>query len=221
MTQEFDIIPFQLFNLNLQEPMSFVTNWLIAFFCLYAFGSLKYGKNTFVDRWKNFYLILTISSLLAGLGHLLFQYFDIYGKMPSWVLGAVAGIFASLGMLSIWHNKKSKSFLTYVVFIKSIVLVSSALYLKSFLFIAIDAILTYLLFCGFMGLLLHRKKYAGMKYIVIGVLVLIPSAFIFLLKVNLHRFLNRDDLSHLLMLFCVILFYKGVRKVFLLDVHPS
>ena len=42
-----------------------------------------------------------------------------------------------------------------------------------------------------------------------GVLVCIPSVFIFLLKLNPHKWLNKDDLSHLLMLLCLIFFYLG------------
>lgn len=56
-----------------------------------------------------------------------------------------------------------------------------------------------------------KRGAIGLKWIVIGVLVLIPSAFIFIKEVNLHRWLNKDDLSHVLMLACIYFFYIGMK----------
>jgi len=51
-----------------------------------------------------------------------------------------------------------------------------------------------------------------MKYIVYGTLVLIPSAFIFILDVNLHELFNRDDLSHFIILITIIFYYKAIHE---------
>jgi hypothetical protein len=51
-----------------------------------------------------------------------------------------------------------------------------------------------------------------MKFFVIGILVLLPSAFIFLLNINLHLYLNRDDLSHFIILLTIVFFLIAIRK---------
>jgi hypothetical protein len=51
-----------------------------------------------------------------------------------------------------------------------------------------------------------------MRFIVYGTLVLIPSAFIFILDINLHVFFNRDDFSHVLILISSLLFYRAVAE---------
>ena len=77
-----EIIRYDLFGLHLQEPMAFITNSLIALFCFWAFRSLR-ADITVNKYWKMFYLFLGTSSFLGALGHTLFMYFDMYGKMPS------------------------------------------------------------------------------------------------------------------------------------------
>lgn len=207
-----EIIQFEMFGLQLQEPMALITNWMIASFAFYAFFNLKRNVSPFHDYWKTFYLVLGISMIFGGLGHLLFQYSGIPGKFPSWSLGVLAGIYSSFAMISVWPNKKQQKILKRFVLLKSIVLLSLAIATKKFLFVAIDTSLAYLIFCGFVAFKLFKKNYAGMKYISIGVLVLLPSALIYGLEINIHRYLNKEDFSHLFMIGCITLFYLGVKK---------
>jgi predicted membrane channel-forming protein YqfA (hemolysin III family) len=59
--------------------------------------------------------------------------------------------------------------------------------------------------------MLFKRGAHTVKWMVIGVVVLLPSAFVFLLKLNIHRWLNKDDLSHLFMLGAIICFYLAMR----------
>lgn len=207
-----EIIQFDLLGFHLQEPMALITNWMIASFAFFAYFNLKKGISVFQDYWKTFYLILGISMIFGGLGHLFFQYTGIPGKFPSWSLGVLAGVFSSFAMISMWPNVEQQKRLRTFVLIKSVVLLSTALITRKFVFVAIDTSLSYLVFCGYLGYRLIQKNLSGMRFIVLGVLVLLPSAFIFGLKINLHRFLNKDDLSHLFMVGCIACFYLGIKQ---------
>ncbi|MES2589021.1 MAG: hypothetical protein V4622_08575 [Bacteroidota bacterium] len=213
MKPPFEIIEFSFAGLTLQEPMALVFNWAITVFSLYAFFSIRWSDSYSSKQFKNFYLCLAISTFLSGFGHVLFQYFGIFGKYPAWILAVTSGYFISQGILYYYRNHKSYLLLKYFLIIKSVILLTLSLINKTFLFIAIDSILTYLLYCGYLTGRLWAKNNLDMQYFVYGILVLIPSAFIFLLNINLHRYLNRDDLSHVLMLICIILFYYGVKKM--------
>jgi len=208
-----EIIQFEVFGLHLQEPMALLTNWMIAGFSFFAYFNLKRNVSVFQNYWRNFYLILGISMLIGGLSHLFFHYTGIQGKFPSWSLGVLAAAFSSFAIISIWPNEKQQKSLWLFVIAKSIILLVVAIASRNFLFVAIDNSLAYLFFCGYMGYKLFKKNYADMKYIVIGVLVLSPSAFIFGLKLNLHRFLNKDDLSHFFIIGCIAFFYMGVKRM--------
>jgi hypothetical protein len=111
---------------------------------------------------------------------------------------------------------ESKTFVPKIklaILIKASLFLGLALWRQNFVFIAVDAILTYLIFCGVIAFIHFRNGYNEMKFMVYGVLVCLPSAFIFLLKINPHKWLNKDDLSHLLMLGCTMCFYFGANKL--------
>lgn len=210
---DFEIIQFSIWGLKLQEPMALITNWLIAAFCFFALFRLKWSDSYPVKYFRLFYLVLGISMILGGLGHLLFQYLGVYGKIPSWILGTLAGYYIGKGVLFYWRGHQSYAFLNAFLILKSIVLLALSLIFLKFIFVAIDVIITYILYSGYIALRLWMNDKIEMKFFVYGIIILFPSMFVFLMNINLHRFLNRDDLSHVLMLGCIILFYVGVKRL--------
>ena len=206
-----DLIKFEWLGLHLQEPMAIIMNGLISLFCFFAFFRLRKWGSEANYWWRMFYLIFGISTFFGALGHAFFQYFDVYGKFPCWITGCVANVCAAKGMLSFPHTKPMK-YATQLAIAKSAVLLVLALITQKFVFVAIDAIITYIAYTGVFAQLLAKRGLGEMKFMVIGVAVLIPSAFIFLLKLNPHRWMNKDDVSHILMLFCIYCFYLGMKS---------
>ena len=206
------LIEFKLFGLNLQEPMALVTNWMMSAFCFYAFLKLRSNFDFDVIWWKRFFLFFAISTFFGGLGHLLFKYFDRPGKFPNWIIGSTAAYFAGKAMIVHVQNKLIQKRLEFILIVKSFLLVIVAVYLQDFIFIAIDSITTYIYFCGILGFILYSRGVLEMKFICRAVIICLPSSFIFIYKINLHKWLNKDDLSHLLMLTCLIFFYVGASK---------
>lgn len=208
-----EIIHFSAFGLDLQEPMALVFNWLIASICFIAYFSLRGNKSPEIKLWKLFFLFFGLSTFIGGFGHLFFQYFGVYGKFPHWIGGIISAYFAGRAMLCRLTNQKLKKSLQLVLIFKAIVFLGLALSLKNFIFVAVDAIVTYLFYCGIIGFNLLKKGVSAMKYIVFGVLICIPAAFVYILKINPARWFNTDDLSHVFMLSCVFLFALGVNKL--------
>jgi hypothetical protein len=203
MTQE--LIEFKVGSLTLQEPMALITNWMMSLFSLYAFFKLKKTNFEEVVLWRKFFFWFTITSFFGGLGHLFFQQLGVPGKYPNWITSVLAGFYAGFAMLFNFKSNFLKSFLI----IKGISLLLLSILFQKFIFIAVDAILTYIIYCGIIGYKLTKSISLDYKFMYLGVLVCIPSVFIFLLQLNPHKWLNKDDLSHLLMLFCLIFFYLG------------
>jgi hypothetical protein len=158
-----------------------------------------------------FYLTFGISTIFGGLGHLLFYYFDVYGKFPCWAFGFVAAFHAGKAMISnkmISETRQKR--LTYFLIFKALLLGTMAILMKSFIYVMIDASITYLFFCLGFGLYYWKKGSEGYKYTVFAVLILLPSIFIFTLQINPHLWFNKDDLSHVLMVTTIIFFYFGI-----------
>lgn len=206
-----DKLPFQVFGFCLQEPMALLTNWLITITAFVLYFQLKNPLNAFQRHWKMFYLTFGISTFFGGLGHLLFFYFDVFGKFPCWIFGFIAAFHAGKAMISNkMISERQQRRLTYFLIFKGILLGSMAIIMKSFVYVMIDASITYLFFCLGFGLYYWKKGSDGFKYTVIAVLILLPSIFIFTLKINPHIWFNKDDLSHILMVTTIIFFYFGI-----------
>lgn len=207
-----ELIEFRLYGLSLQEPMGVATNWMMTIFCLYAFFMLRKGDNIDMMWWRRFFLVFSISAFLGGTGHLFFQYFGIPGKFPNWIMTILSGFCGGFAMLVHYPDKIQKKKLEIFLIIKGLILLILAIISRKFVFVAVDSILTYIIFCGIIARKLYKIGMDDMKYMYYGVLICLPSIFIFFFKINLHRYLNKDDLSHLLMVVCLIFFYTSVKK---------
>jgi hypothetical protein len=206
-------LPFTWMGLCLQEPMALVTNWLIALTSIFLFFQIKKPYSQFRRHWRKFYLYFAISTFFGGMGHLFFNYFDVYGKFPCWIFAVVASFHAGKAMISVnMLTVELQRKLTKSLIFKGVVLAVLAMMMGSFIFIMVDAILSYLVFCLGFGSYYWRKGYDSFKYTVYAIIILFPSIFIFLLKLNPHLWFNKDDLSHVLMVITIIFFYIGVRK---------
>ena len=207
-----DKIAFDFFGLHLLEPMALITNWIMSAFSLFAYLKLKNTAIHDVVYWKKFFFWFAISTFFGGIGHLFFNYFDILGKFPNWITGVLSGYFAGKAIVvNLKNNALEKKYELFLIIKGAILLLASIATLK-FVFVAVDAIITYVIFCGFMANSLYKKGIVELKYMIYGVIVCLPSIFIFFFKINPHRWLNKDDLSHLLMLACIIFFYIGAKK---------
>ncbi|MDZ4758397.1 MAG: hypothetical protein SGJ10_09715 [Bacteroidota bacterium] len=205
-------ITFDFLNLHLQEPVALLTNWMMCAFSIYAYSQLKNIEKGDVLNWRSFFLWFSISAFFGGIGHLFFQYLDVYGKFPNWIATTISGYYAGNAIIThITYKATKKKYASFLV-IKSIVFLLAALVSLKFAFVAIDAIITYIMFCGVLAWRFYKKGITEMKYFICGVMVSLPSVFIFFLNINPHRWLNKDDLSHLFLLGCIYCFYLGAKK---------
>lgn len=201
-----NIIKFSLFGLELQEPMSIVTNGMISFFCFYAYLQLKDWNDSANYYWRRFFFFFGISTFFGMLGHGLFHYFGIHGKIPSWLFSSIANTFAGIGMFHFGNFSKKSKLGVFLVVFKSLLLFLLALFTLKFVFVAIDAIFTYIIYTGFYAHKLIKRGANELKWMTYGVIIMLPAAFVFLFKINIHLWLNKDDLSHLIILTGIIFF---------------
>lgn len=192
--------------------MALITNGLIALFSFWAYRSLNQdeAKNPY---WKLFFLFLGVSSFIGALGHTFFQYFGIPGKMPSWTIATMGNVCSALAILKYDQKIEAKNPWVIFVFAKSAVCLTLALVKFKFMFIACDAIVSYLMFTGGYAVYLMQKGVIEMKFMILGVCVMLPSAFVFIFKFSPFLWLNKDDISHLLIVFGVACFYVGAKKL--------
>jgi hypothetical protein len=168
--------------------------------------------------------MLGISTFVGGLGHAFYFYWGTTGKIPGWITAIFAVFFIEQAMISFVYNKTLQKIykglsLLKMLFVLGIFLricLNSQVFEKpelGFLPIAINTILGTILSAGILGVVFYRKHQAPFHYFSYGVLAMLPAAFVFLMKINLHPWMDKNDVSHILLSIGNVFFYVGIIKV--------
>ena len=217
---------FELFGLNLTDPSDFIYNMVLATTCfLLAYKVRKLGTHTlFYKGWWLFFLYLGISTFYGGFGHVFFNYFNVYGKLLSWIFAPISIYWAEIAMISVHKNSKFVKSVKRIFLVKLILVYLAIIVIWGlvdvlqkpqipFLPNAINSIVGLLIGVGIASIVYHKTQHKNFRYFYFGILAILPSAFIFLMKINLHKWFTKNDFSHLLMLFGIVFFYFGVEKL--------
>jgi len=224
--EDYPKIKIDLSGYIIYEPNVFITDIIMSAVCFYiAFRLFGFLKNSNFNKWWFlFFATFTLSTLSGAFGHAFFYYWGPQGKIISWSSSIIGLYFLERAMISQLINVKysrlfvllSKAkmgyFLCYIFWI--FLFISDETINKiGFVPIAINTIVGVSLTAGIMARYLKRKSDENFKWIYYGVLVIVPSAFIFLFRINFFNWLDKNDLSHLFITAGFILFYKGVKLI--------
>jgi hypothetical protein len=223
---DFPKMQFQMFGLELVEPMSLILNTIMGLYSVYlGYRIFKLNKSLpFYKYWQLFFVFFGVGAFVGGLGHVFFNQWGITGKIPSWLFGPISIYFIERAMISIHWNKKLAKKLKLISNIKLGIVYLIFLYLlitvgypqgktTPFLPIAINTIIGIIATAGALGFRYTEKYSAKFKFFWLGVLILLPTAFIFLLKINVHPWFDKNDFSHILFIIGITYFYLGVKGV--------
>jgi len=219
-------IEFEMFGMELLEPMALITDSIMGLLSIYfAYKIFKIKSDLpFYKYWKLFFLVFGIGAILGGFGHTFYNQFSFYGKIPSWLFGPISIYLAEKAMiLSHWDSQKKKLYLKIANLKMLIVYIAwfTLLFIADedkidtlpFLPIAINTILGLLFFVGYLGFKYTEKFSAKFKYFWLGILIMLPTAFIFLLKVNISQWFDKNDFSHIIMMLGITYLYLGVKGI--------
>ena len=223
--EDFTKIRVELNGLVLLEPNAIVTDLIMAVTSLYIARKLYSSRRSsgFTKYWYYFFLTFGFGALLGSMGHGLFHYLGPQGKFPSWISGILSTYFIEKAMIKSYerHNKnnvlgKIAFFKMIAVFLLVITVISSAAFDKNhtigFLPVTINTIIGVFISVSVISGA-NIKNQSGFKWLIFGVIVLLPSAVIFLMKINLVQWFDKGDLSHVFMTIGICLYYFGITKI--------
>lgn len=216
-------IEFTLFGLQLLEPNTFITDSLLGILSLFL--ALKVyripSENMFFRYWKIFLLMFGLSTIFGGIGHLLFSYLGLPGKIPTWLFGVAAVYYIELAMISVHPQKRMIAPLRTISLIKAmmvlVILVSILAFAdpgkKIYLGILVVIINTFIgaaLSAGALALYYLKLGLSPCyRYYIIGVLIVLPSSLVFLMDINPFQWFDKNDISHFLLGGGIVYFYLG------------
>ena len=224
---DFPKIEFQFLGLDLVEPMAIITDTLLGGLSLFFAYKMSRNINSelpFYKNWKLFFIIFGLGAFLGGIGHTFYNQLGIVGKIPSWLSGPASIFFLEKAMISIYWDKKMTKRLNQLAAIKLVLIYLVFFYLLifadrsgnpnlPFLPVAINTIIGVSSAAGILGFKYTTRISTKFKFFWLGVLIMLPSAFIFLMKINLHQWFDKNDFSHILLMIGITYFYLGIFSI--------
>jgi hypothetical protein len=222
--EDFPKIEFQPFGLDLVEPNAMLGDLIIALVSWYfAYRVNKMPSTPFFRCWKYFFIIFGVSFIFGGLGHLCFNYWGVPGKYTAWLLGIIAPYFVEQAMLSLYTNQKWKRILIRISQVKLVIAFAGTIAVFMFVDLDIDpgkglqtstinTAIGLLFALAYLGARYAKTITSGFKYFWMSVLILLPTAFLQSMKINLSQYFDRNDASHVFLILGLIFYYIGVKK---------
>lgn len=224
--QDFPKIEFDFMGLTLLEPNALITDIIMGAFSLYFAISLQRNKKEhgFLKYWYYFFIFYGIGSLFGALGHAFYNYTGPQGKFPTWISGILASYFIEKAMIKSAKPLNKNNRLGKIAFVKMILtflIVITVISTKSFRLnhtigfipIAINTFIGVFISVSVISIFNMKNGFEDFKYLFYGVLVMVPSFFIFMFKLNPAQWFDKNDLSHIIIIFGITFFYIGLKKL--------
>ncbi len=225
--KDFEKIEWDFMGLHLLEPNAMIGDVII--FTLAITLAIKVKKHSkqpvFFTLWKWFFIIFGVGFLMGGFGHLFYNYLGLTGKYFSWYSGMFAALMIELAMISIFPIVEWRKKLQAISYIKLVLSIAIATYIyftvdliadpsKGLIVPTLNSVVGLGLSLGFLGYYYQRKIDLSFRYFWISTLILIPSAIFQAMKINVHQWFDRNDMSHVLLITSIALYFAAIKKYY-------
>jgi hypothetical protein len=188
--------------------MAILWDGLICFSALLFYMYLRKKNDANLTSFIRFFIWMSISTFLGLFGHLFFKYFGFYGKFPSWICISITSYYFCISTLEI--NQINIKNWKIGLFIKGISCLLISFMFTKFSFVALDSVVSYMVLGTFLGVKLFKEQKNA--FLLIGTICILPTLFIFGLKININRYFNKDDFSHFFIWLSLFFYYFCATK---------
>ncbi len=206
----------ELFGILVQEPVTTLTDVIVAIACFYAFWRLlKQGnKSKTILYLKLYFVLMGVATFLGGvLGHGFIYLLSPAWKIPGWFISMFAIMLIERS--SIEYTKHIvKPILHKALLIINIIELALLMFLAArslnFLYVEIHTVYGFLVVVFSCHLYVYSKtKDKGSKYFLYAIGILAIAMFIFNYPIVLHEWFNHHDFSHVFMTIGTLYLLKG------------
>ena len=125
-------------------------------------------------------------------------------------------------MISIFPNQSWHKKLQTISIIKMILAFFAATYVfatvdlkvdvsKGLIVPALNSAVGLVFAVGVLGIYYQKKIDSSFKFFWMSIVVLIPTAIVQIMKININQYFDRNDISHILLLTSLIFYYIGLK----------
>lgn len=222
--KDFEPITFELYGTLLSDPVAFIGDVIIFLFAIYYAVKIKRlpKKGPFYTYWIWFNIVFGFGFLIGGFGHLFFEQWGVNGKYIPWYSGIISCFFLEYAMLCVLPLIKLRKNLKYISLIKLTGVIAFATYIylitdltKDFTPGLMIPTINSVLGLGFgllvLGIYYYKTVSPSFKYFWYAGLLLFPSAIVQIMKINISPFIDRNTISHILLVVSLMLYFKGIK----------
>jgi hypothetical protein len=224
--EDYPKIEWEVFGFELLEPNAFIGDTIIAAIAIGLYFKTRslnrIHTTSFNYLWMWFFLVFGIGFFVGGVGHLMYNYFGIYGKYGAWFIGIFSSLLLELAMVSQLANYKSlverivlgKAILALILLFLMVSTTDlSAEPLKGLIIPTINSFIGLFFALGYLGYRYTKTKSKDFRYLYLSIVVLCPTILFQALKINFHPWFDRNDVSHVLIIITLLLYFTSLRKV--------
>lgn len=208
-------------NIVIMEPVTVLTDLLIAAICFYGWYKLKkhhFKEHRVVRLYRGFLLTMGLATAYGGImGHALQHYFGFAWKVPGWYISMLSVALAERG--AIMHarpylKEKIGDFLAFFnVFELVAFMVAAGITLK-FIYVEVHAVYGMLLVVfSFETYVYVKVKDQGSKNIMIAIVFAFLAMVVHLTHLTIDVYFNHLDLSHCLMAVSIWYIVRGLSRM--------
>ena len=211
-----DTTHIELFGITITEPCTWLTNWAVAGFSFYFGHMLFHAKSgdKQAKYWSMFFVFMGIASMTGGTAHGFINYVGNNFHLAAWIFTGIAVFGAQLSALEIIKDARIYAPLKWFIIIELLVMTASVIIYQNFESVRINSAL------GLVGIVLpiqlYGYKFLGMRrngIIAIGIISNAVPALIAANKYSYNRWFNFNDVSHIVMIVCFYIIYRGAKKI--------
>ncbi len=206
----------EVLNLRIDEPVTTVTDLIMAAICFYAYFRIREQESTGKIKcyFKYYFLTLGIATLAGGLlGHAFLYSLSPRWKLVSWVFTLISVAIFSHALIELAKPLLKPGFSRMVSRVNLLILSLALLY--TLYTLAFSAVKYYTIFgmfavVGSLSYFIYQKTESrGVVKLMVGVGVGLLSAFIFSFEWGIGPWFNHNDISHVILSFSAFSLYKG------------
>lgn len=227
--EDFEKMEFNWFGLDLLEPNALITDTLIAVvgvtFAVLIARQNKSFTTPFFTYWKWLFLVYGVGFFFGGLGHVMFNYWDVTGKYFPLIGGLGIPLFIEHAMISLLPEKNHRKLylLSKLKFVAAALALTLVFLLAPYekiiplmlLVPSVNSLIGFVLAAGVLGLKFGKSITRSFYLLASTVLILIPAAIMQAKRISFHPWFDRNDASHVLLIITLFLYYytvQGYRK---------
>ena len=201
----------------IHQPVTAITNIMIAAFCLTYSLKLKQlnSNDESLVYWRYYLNFLMGATLLGACTHALFAQHEGFGYMSFWLATQAVnciGVYAAQKAMltSVLNESANKNLYTKLINIQLVVFIIAVFVFKNFMVVVLNTAFGFIPI--FYTHLIDSRKNPESMWIVMGVVVLFSTAITFIGKFSLHKYFNFLDISHVLIMIKLTMFFVGIKR---------